>query len=76
MNPWYEVRLVEGRQNQIRIMFKHLGRLVEKLKRVRIGFLDLGDLKPGAYRTLTRAEVARFHKLLQMDDGRREGFGR
>jgi 23S rRNA pseudouridine2605 synthase len=69
INPWYEVRLIEGRQNQIRIMFKHFGRLVEKLKRVKVGFLDLGDLKPGAYRTLTRAEVARFHKLLQMEDG-------
>ncbi len=64
INPWYEVRLVEGRQNQIRIMFKHFGRLVEKLKRVKIGFLDLGTLKPGAYRTLTNAEVARFQKLL------------
>lgn len=70
-NPWYEVRLVEGRQNQIRIMFKHFGKLVEKLKRVKIGFLDLGDLKPGAYRTLTRTEVARFRKLLGM-----EGNGR
>src|SRR3982751_40981 len=67
-NPWYEVRLVEGRQNQIRIMFKHFGRLVEKLKRVKIGFLDLGDLKPGAYRTLTRVEVARLRKLLQLDN--------
>jgi 23S rRNA pseudouridine2605 synthase len=67
VNPWYEVRLVEGRQNQIRIMFKHFGRLVEKLKRIKIGFLDLGDLKPGAYRTLTRAEFARFQKLLQME---------
>jgi 23S rRNA pseudouridine2605 synthase len=64
-NPWYEVRLVEGRQNQIRIMFKHFGRLVEKLKRVKIGFLELGNLRPGAYRTLTNAEVARFRKLLE-----------
>ena len=63
-NPWYEVRLVEGRQNQIRIMFKHCGRLVEKLKRVQIGFLDLGALKPGAYRTLTNKEVERFKKIL------------
>lgn len=67
-NPWYEVRLIEGRQNQIRIMFKHFGRLVEKLKRVKIGFLDLGDLKPGAYRTLTNTEVARFRKLLHLDE--------
>ena len=67
-NPWYEVRLVEGRQNQIRIMFKHFNKLVEKLKRVKIGFLELGDLKPGAYRTLTRAEVGRFRKLLGMEE--------
>jgi 23S rRNA pseudouridine2605 synthase len=67
-NPWYEVRLVEGRQNQIRIMFKHFNLLVEKLKRVKIGFLDLGDLKPGAYRTLTNREVERFQKLLHMKE--------
>ena len=67
VNPWYEVRLVEGRQNQIRIMFKHSGRLVEKLKRVKIAFLELGDLKPGAYRTLTRSEVFRFQKLLGVE---------
>ncbi len=66
-NPWYEVRLVEGRQNQIRVMFKHFGRLVEKLRRVKIGFLELGNLKPGAYRTLTNAEVARFRKLLHLE---------
>lgn len=67
-NPWYEVRLVEGRQNQIRIMFKHFDRLVEKLKRVKIGFLELGVLKPGAYRTLTNTEVARFRKLMHLDE--------
>ena len=67
VNPWYEVRLVEGRQNQIRMMFKNFGRLVEKLKRVKIGFLELGNLKPGAYRTLTNAEVARFRRVLNLD---------
>ncbi|MBV9266864.1 MAG: rRNA pseudouridine synthase [Acidobacteriaceae bacterium] len=66
-NPWYEVRLVEGRQNQIRIMFKHFNLLVEKLKRVKIGFLEIGTLKPGAYRTLTNAEVARFRRLLKLE---------
>jgi 23S rRNA pseudouridine2605 synthase len=63
VNPWYEVRLIEGRKNQIREMFKHFGRLVEKLKRVRIGFLELGPLKPGAFRYLTAEEVERFRKL-------------
>jgi 23S rRNA pseudouridine2605 synthase len=63
-NPWYEVRLIEGRQNQIRVMFKHFGHLVEKLKRIRIGFLDLGALKAGVYRTLTNTEVEKLKKLL------------
>jgi 23S rRNA pseudouridine2605 synthase len=67
-NPWYEVRLIEGRQNQIRLMFKHFGRLVEKLRRVRIGFLELGSLEPGEFRHLTRAEVARFRKMLAMEE--------
>lgn len=66
-NPWYEVRLIEGRQNQIRLMFSHFGLLVEKLKRVKIGFLELGPLKAGQYRHLDAAEVGRLKKLLKMD---------
>jgi len=66
-NPWYEVRLIEGRQNQIRLMFKNFGRLVEKLRRIRIGFLELGALRPGEFRHLRPAEVARFRKLLKME---------
>ncbi|HUA17508.1 MAG TPA: pseudouridine synthase [Bryobacteraceae bacterium] len=67
-SPWYEVRLVEGRQNQIRLMFKYFGRLVEKLRRVKIGFLELGPLQAGEFRHLTPAEVARFRKLLKMEE--------
>lgn len=66
-NPWYEVRIIEGRQNQIRLMFNHFGRLVEKLRRVKIGFLEL-DVAPGRYRTLTNPEVARFRKMLKLPD--------
>lgn len=67
-NPWYEVKLAEGRQNQIREMFKSFGRLVEKLRRVKIGFLEL-DLPPGRWRTLTSKEVERFRKILKLDHG-------
>jgi 23S rRNA pseudouridine2605 synthase len=66
-NPWYEVKIVEGRQNQIREMFKYFGRLVEKLRRVKIAFLEL-DVAPGRYRTLTSKEVERFRKILKMED--------
>jgi pseudouridine synthase len=65
VNPWYEVRLMEGRKNQIRVMFKHFGRLVEKLKRVKIGFLELGPIKPGEFRHLTPEEIERFQKLMR-----------
>jgi 23S rRNA pseudouridine2605 synthase len=76
-NPWYEVRLIEGRQNQIRVMFKHFGHLVEKLKRIRIGFLDLGPLKAGVYRTLTSSEVEKFKKLLETPhESRPESFSK
>lgn len=65
-NPWYEVILKEGRQNQIRMMFKHFGRLVEKLRRVKIAFLEL-DVAPSRYRALTPREVEKFRKLLKLD---------
>jgi 23S rRNA pseudouridine2605 synthase len=66
-NPWYEVQLIEGRQNQIKLMFRHFGRLVEKLRRVRFGFLELGDLPPGDFRHLTPAEVERFKRVVKRD---------
>jgi 23S rRNA pseudouridine2605 synthase len=66
VNPWYEVKLAEGRQNQIRVMFQNFGRLVEKLRRVKIAFLEL-DVPPGRYRSLTPKEIERFKKLLKLD---------
>jgi 23S rRNA pseudouridine2605 synthase len=64
-NPWYEVKLFEGRNQQIRLMFKHFGFLVEKLKRVRIGPLELGPLKPGAFRHLDAEEVQKLKRAVE-----------
>ena len=75
-NPWYEVRLYEGRKNQIRVMFKHFGRLVEKLKRVRIGPVELGPLKPGAFRYLSLAEVAQLQRASRGSRGQEEAAAR
>jgi 23S rRNA pseudouridine2605 synthase len=71
-NPWYEVKLIEGRNQQVRIMFKHFGRLVEKLRRVRIGNIELGTLKPGEFRHLTQDEVRRLMRMASGTSGRRE----
>jgi 23S rRNA pseudouridine2605 synthase len=66
-NPWYEIKITEGRQNQIRIMIQNFGRLVEKLRRVKIAFLEL-DVPPGRYRALTPQEVAKFRRLLKLEE--------
>jgi 23S rRNA pseudouridine2605 synthase len=58
-NPWYQVTLIEGRNQQIRIMFKHFGHLVEKLKRTSIGHVHLGKMKPKEFRFLDADEVAK-----------------
>ena len=57
-NPWYEITLIEGRNRQIRRMFKQIGHDVEKIRRVRYGPLEL-DIEPGKFRHLTAQEVAR-----------------
>ena len=61
-NAWYEVILREGRNQQIRRMFDIIGHSVLKLKRSRIGFLRDEGLRPGEWRFLDAAEVARLMK--------------
>lgn len=56
-NPWLEIVLREGRQNQIRRMFERIGNPVRKLKRVRIGHVELGSLPLGTHRPLTMEEI-------------------
>ena len=58
-NAWYEVLLHQGRNQQVRRMFELIGHSVLKLRRVRIGFLTDENLKPGHWRFLAPAEVAR-----------------
>lgn len=50
--------LTQGLNRQIRRMCSALGYRVERLRRVRIINIDLGDLPPGEWRHLTDAEVA------------------
>ena len=56
-NSWYEVRLREGRTQQIRKMFQAVGHPVSKLRRVAIGPISDPRLTPGAWRELTKTEV-------------------
>ena len=51
------VELRQGRNREIRKMFDAIGHRVTRLKRVSIGGLELGDLEPGRWRTLSRDEI-------------------
>jgi 23S rRNA pseudouridine2605 synthase len=52
-----EITIHEGRKRQVRRMCESVGHPVRRLQRIRFGSLELGELKPGAHRRLTAAEV-------------------
>ncbi|MEA2463848.1 MAG: rRNA synthase [Acidobacteriota bacterium] len=56
-NSWYEVRLREGRTQQIRKMFQAVGHPVSKLRRVAIGPIADPKLNAGDWRELSPKEV-------------------
>lgn len=62
-NALLEVTIKEGRNRQIRRMFEKVGHEVLRLKRVKIGDITLGELRPGKYRHLRETEVRRLKKM-------------
>ncbi len=55
-NSWLEISLDEGKNRQIRRLLEGLGLQVLRLVRVSIGRLELGNLKKGEVRPLTKEE--------------------
>ncbi len=55
---WVSVCLSEGIKHQIKKMFLAAGYPVLKIKRIRVGSVDLGELEPGQSRRLGAQEVA------------------
>jgi 23S rRNA pseudouridine2605 synthase len=68
---WLEITLREGRYRQVRRMCQAVGHEVVKLRRVRIGPIELGDLPAGAVRPLTRREVEAIRSLAPAAPGSR-----
>ncbi len=56
-NTWYSVIIDEGKNRMIRKIGDAVNHPVLKLKRVRVGNLKLGDLRPGEYRLFNKSEL-------------------
>ena len=52
-----ELELAEGKNREVRRLCESQGLIVERLVRVQIGKIKLGELKPGRWRTLTPPEI-------------------
>lgn len=63
-----EVTIHEGRNREIRKMFKAIGYKVVKLHRIREANLELGNLKSGEYRRLKPFEVKKLKAYLDRSD--------
>ena len=59
----FEVVIHEGKKRQVRLMFKAVGYSVIRLKRVRMGSLQLGNLPSGEHRFLTPKEISELMSL-------------
>ena len=60
-----ELTIHEGRNHQVKKMFEAIGYEVVKLKREKIDFLDVKDLKSGEYRELNIKEVKKLYNDAQ-----------
>ncbi len=61
-NCWFELTIHEGKNRQVRRMCDYVGLSVVRLKRVRLGFLDLDNVATGCYRYLTKDEISKLKK--------------
>ncbi len=61
------VELTEGKNREIRRLFKALGHEVTKLKRIAFGPLQLGELKLGEFRYLRREDL-KFSKINPLEE--------
>lgn len=64
-NRKIRIVLTQGLNRQIRRMCEYFGYRVEKLERVRIMNIKLGDLKSGEYRKVTQEEYEKLLKLIR-----------
>ena len=75
VNSWLELTIHEGRTHQIKRMFEALGHRVVRIKRIRFGPIELGDLPVGASRFVTDAEANALRAVVHRKAGTRSVRG-
>jgi 23S rRNA pseudouridine2605 synthase len=65
-NPWYEAQLRDAPRDVLRRELFDAGHPVEKMRRVKIGPLELGDVPDAHYRELAPNEVARLRRAIEL----------
>ena len=60
----FDIVLIQGLNRQIRRMCEYFGFRVQKLRRVRIMNIMIGDMQPGDWRELTQNELDTLMKTL------------
>jgi 23S rRNA pseudouridine2605 synthase len=63
-NCWYQVRLSEGRNREIRRLFEAIDITVSRLIRIRYGPISLGRLSRGSHRYLTDKEREKLYSAV------------
>ena len=58
VDVWVEIKIVEGKNRQVRKMTAAIGHPTLRLIRQQILNLELGDLAPGEWREIERAEIS------------------
>jgi len=61
---WVEITIHEGRNRQVRRMFERVGHLPQRLKRVSIGPVKIGNMKASETRIMTMEEVSALRKAV------------
>ncbi|OGQ47816.1 MAG: hypothetical protein A3I09_02960 [Deltaproteobacteria bacterium RIFCSPLOWO2_02_FULL_47_10] len=56
-NSFFIISIREGRNRQVRRMFSKIGHPVSQLRRMAVGQIELGNLKPGQWREINKKEL-------------------
>jgi len=61
-----ELTIHQGKKRQVKRMLQAVGNRVVALKRIRLGALNLGSLKPGEWRFLDTEEISQLKKTVRL----------